>query len=830
MANPTTAKPSVAELDSSHPSYATVRCCVPIVAGEVIPRDIAGNVMGEPFAGYAYMQLGELPELQATGFNVSGLAEPAYNVRVGDSGFLFQGRGYTTAVYPRTIKVVVYIDEPACAANGGARLVCFGGPQSNYYFHGPAISVATDGTSTFGLYRAQAFFSSGLTLTAGWHCLAITITAASGTGSRLFFDYNYTTQTAQTSGADLNDSSGITIGTYNDACLNNGVGTALWNGGPTDTPFFGKIAYFEINDESFDPAVNPGRWQAFYEDPWAIARGTYTPSGSLTAGSVSAYSLPAGVRLAATRPSGGTAPYTIQWHRATVSGFTPGEGNALAGATSHQFLDTTAERGTTYWYKAIWTDSAGTPATVTSAQVFGNPIVATRRIGLIGSSSMAGQRFGRHLARGLRALGVYAGIANWARGGTFAYYGTDASLSWQPSDKQPGTTLLSAAMTAFTHAGVQDVFLQLGANDIQEGYSAESYATYIGNIVDALVAAGFRVLISSLTHVSKVEYYSEAKWDLVRQYQAVWQALDNGSTVIYLGNKNWQITSAMKRETHNDGLHPFNPDATDEVVAIAAASAMNDLIYDPPPTPAAVAAAVVANSTPPSPVWWIRADYGLYDSLLHAIDADATEVRQWRDKEYGANGFFWQNTTATAYPIYRAAGQNGKPYLSFDGVNDWLQGKHAGMLVDFDSYEVWFVVDPERTTTVGYLLGCGAVDGSDSPPNLCAVASDGYVGYQQHNPSSNWYSIGAATTGPQIIRYAFDAVAGTGKVYRDGVLLGSDYYLDAGAMNYVALCSRHDNTNYQMKCKVYEMRMFNQTLNTVQAASVLDDLLDYYGL
>lgn len=63
--------------------------------------------------------------------------------------------------------------------------------------------------------------------------------------------------------------------------------------------------------------------------------------------------------------TGGTAPYTYQWYRSTTSGFTPGGGNIIAGATSLTLSDSGLIPNTQYYYKVVATDSgavAGTSA------------------------------------------------------------------------------------------------------------------------------------------------------------------------------------------------------------------------------------------------------------------------------------------------------------------------------------------------------------------------------------------------------------------------------------------------------------------------------------
>jgi hypothetical protein len=91
---------------------------------------------------------------------------------------------------------------------------------------------------------------------------------------------------------------------------------------------------------------------------------------SLTAGAateVSKTDTTAVVTVAAA--SSGTAPYTYQWYRSTTTGFTPGVGNIIAGATAQTLSDSGLIPNTTYYYKNVVTDSAESPATDTSNQL-----------------------------------------------------------------------------------------------------------------------------------------------------------------------------------------------------------------------------------------------------------------------------------------------------------------------------------------------------------------------------------------------------------------------------------------------------------------------------
>lgn len=89
---------------------------------------------------------------------------------------------------------------------------------------------------------------------------------------------------------------------------------------------------------------------------------------SLTAGALSEVligSTTASVLSAAA--TSGTGPYTYQWYRSTTTGFTPGAGNIIAGATSLALSDTGLVPATNYFYKVIATDAVS--ATNTSSQL-----------------------------------------------------------------------------------------------------------------------------------------------------------------------------------------------------------------------------------------------------------------------------------------------------------------------------------------------------------------------------------------------------------------------------------------------------------------------------
>lgn len=89
---------------------------------------------------------------------------------------------------------------------------------------------------------------------------------------------------------------------------------------------------------------------------------------SVTAGALSQVSVGSTTAtLSSAVATAGTAPYTYQWYRSTTSGFSPGGGNIIAGATALTLNDTGLIPNTQYYYKVVATDAV--PATSTSSQL-----------------------------------------------------------------------------------------------------------------------------------------------------------------------------------------------------------------------------------------------------------------------------------------------------------------------------------------------------------------------------------------------------------------------------------------------------------------------------
>ncbi len=81
--------------------------------------------------------------------------------------------------------------------------------------------------------------------------------------------------------------------------------------------------------------------------------------------------------LSATAASGGTSPYTQQWYRSTTTGFTPGGGNIISGATGLTLADTGLVPNVTYYYKVVYTDVGHSNETIEATQLAVTTLVAT---------------------------------------------------------------------------------------------------------------------------------------------------------------------------------------------------------------------------------------------------------------------------------------------------------------------------------------------------------------------------------------------------------------------------------------------------------------------
>lgn len=91
---------------------------------------------------------------------------------------------------------------------------------------------------------------------------------------------------------------------------------------------------------------------------------------ALTAGTLSQVAVGSNsVTVASTAASGGAGPYTEAYYISTTTGFSPGAGNIVAGASGLSAVLPSLIPNTPYFVKVVYTDTGASNATVTSTQL-----------------------------------------------------------------------------------------------------------------------------------------------------------------------------------------------------------------------------------------------------------------------------------------------------------------------------------------------------------------------------------------------------------------------------------------------------------------------------
>lgn len=111
---------------------------------------------------------------------------------------------------------------------------------------------------------------------------------------------------------------------------------------------------------------------------------------AITAGVASVLSVGSNTaQLSATAATGASGTVTYQWYRSTTTGFSPGGGNIISGATSLSLNDSGLIPNTPYFWKLVATDSVG-PTSVTYTQVTGTTTAQSLSQNQFAQSSVVG--------------------------------------------------------------------------------------------------------------------------------------------------------------------------------------------------------------------------------------------------------------------------------------------------------------------------------------------------------------------------------------------------------------------------------------------------------
>ncbi|GAC1425724.1 MAG: hypothetical protein NVSMB5_20060 [Candidatus Velthaea sp.] len=308
---------------------------------------------------------------------------------------------------------------------------------------------------------------------------------------------------------------------------------------------------------------------------------------------------PAGVVLSQAATSG-TAPYSFSWYKSATSQATIGTLLGSTGATS-TYTDAAATAAVAY-YRGRVVDSAGAPATVTTAQIPGQ-LQPNLIIGCIGDSITNGT--GASVVANC-AANVLPAILSRILGNskvTTSKNGVDGTRS---GDWLGGSANLNAAITAInTAAGGQPagsktwITLMVGTNDsrISDQITAAVYKSNVANIIAALKAAAFTnfagIILQKPPYINPVtnpgSICNENSDNLVQQYHPQLDALADGVQVFAGNTYAFQYFADNYTTVLFDGLHPN--DAGHQGLATGWATGLNAAI-----TPAVVAAAGLSGS------------------------------------------------------------------------------------------------------------------------------------------------------------------------------------------------------------------------------------------
>lgn len=278
------------------------------------------------------------------------------------------------------------------------------------------------------------------------------------------------------------------------------------------------------------------------------------------------------ISLTAPASTGGAAPYSYQWKRATAANGS----YSNVGTNSTSLGDSSGlSAGTTYWYTVTATDSAGSPQTATSSPVPAKLSGKAFKVRVIGDSHWTtpdtptggtNQAPAEFVAR----LGAWLNPRAVSLGGNSAFGGAH-SADWIPGAS--GTPLETAVSDANT-SGDNLYVIELASNDATNGGNPPvSAATYLSNMTAIVNYIRANATGTPLTIVLLHPFYfhnpsgTPAGFDLPTSLEALWsyraqlESLADNVTVYTVGmGTGYQIVTAQSAYLYTDKLHLSNPD------------------------------------------------------------------------------------------------------------------------------------------------------------------------------------------------------------------------------------------------------------------------------
>ncbi len=302
-----------------------------------------------------------------------------------------------------------------------------------------------------------------------------------------------------------------------------------------------------------------------------------------------------------TAATGGTAPYSYQLYRSTVSGFVPASANAVGAATSTApSADSGLLPGIPYYWRIVVTDSTSpTPYTVTSPQFGGATPAKNLVVGMQGDSLTVNYKASAPATTGASALLVsrLSKALGWNIALNNQGVSSAASGDWLPTsttqESTPtlaggggmgtngsgavSTNIYNQCKAGFLSTGVNLIQIMLGTNDSKTA-NAVSAAAYQANIA-ALVAQdktdfpGVPIVLIPPPYVTPGAYsqWTEASDVLLQAYAGVLVTVAaNAGGGVTVGKSPFPF-SLNNASDFADGVH-FNDAGYSDLAAVWYAS------------------------------------------------------------------------------------------------------------------------------------------------------------------------------------------------------------------------------------------------------------------
>lgn len=491
MSNPTTNKPTTAVYDSSLGLGSVTKGLIPLCERAGLPREIVNSKLAvsqlgsNTSTGISNSFLtGTTPSWNNTGFPYTPNAgDPSLKFENGNKCLTFPSSVLSWGTATQKSLFIVFkhrlTNQCASGVGGVCQLLSYGSNP------GVSLDLLISNTNVVTVRLGRNFGTvtlTGITLTVGvWYAMLVTMNDVPATRERIVRLYDYSTQSEVTAAGGTVITDGTTLVGANNTDTNfhiNSGGSITTLGG---LGFSGEI--YAVAALTGLPA--DADFVTLYQDPVGSARGTYSPSGGLTAGLLNASDVTnTSVSLTWTRATGtgtsGTGSPTYQLYRSTDASFTPGAGSIISGATGLQYTDTNLTASTVYHYKVVATDGSstvtypsGAPLTIVTKKA------APLSLMCVGDSITENQNSVPNLALAMYRLGY---PCNWVNRGKS---GSVLGGGWSPGI---GPAIYTVAITGGTPSSGKFNIASTKAGSAQQNSGNINYNASASDIQTALEA------------------------------------------------------------------------------------------------------------------------------------------------------------------------------------------------------------------------------------------------------------------------------------------------------------------------------------------------------